>query len=206
MVLHAKSLSPWCFGWVAAGLLMASPASTASAQLVRPTSAIQAPKTPGALFKAPQFRNLVPGVERSIDPDRSYRELTSRHDVHELLGVDGTFDWAKDTQYYHDIWALEFTFKPMRMIEVDLPAPGGKLRKKLIWYLVYRIKNPGVVWHTEPTVYTDPIAKVAKKDAGEFEYQVTGPRRPDRRQSEHRRGGSREADPLCPQLCALLPR
>lgn len=171
MVLHSKSLSLWSFGWIAAGLLMASPVS---AQVARPASAVQAPKAPGALFKAPQFRNLVPGVERTIDADRSFKELTSRHDVPELLSVDGTFDWAKDTQYYHDIWALDFTFKPMRMIEVDVPAPGGKLRKKLVWYLVYRVKNPGVVWHTEPTVYADPEAKVAKKDAGEFEYEVTG--------------------------------
>jgi hypothetical protein len=174
-----KSLSRWCFGLAACGLLASG--SDALAQQVRvpfaiPTAVQNQPKgpAPSSLFKPQQFRNLVPGVERTIDPERSFRELTSRHDVPELLAVDATFDWAKDMQYYHDVWALDFTFKPMRMIEVDVPAPGGKLRKKLVWYLVYRVKNPGIVWHTEPTVYADPVRKVAKKDQGEFEYEVTG--------------------------------
>lgn len=38
---------------------------------------------------------------------------------------------------------LEFSFKPLRMIEVDIPQPTGKMQRKKLWYLVYRVKNNG---------------------------------------------------------------
>ncbi len=41
------------------------------------------------------------------------------------------------------IWNLEFAFKPLRMIEVDVPQPSGKMQRKLVWYMVYRVKNNG---------------------------------------------------------------
>ena len=41
------------------------------------------------------------------------------------------------------IWNLEFAFKPMRMIEVDVPQPSGKMQRKKLWYLVYRVKYSG---------------------------------------------------------------
>ena len=39
------------------------------------------------------------------------------------------------------IWALEFNFKPMRMIKVDVPRPGAKFDQKMIWYMVYYVRN-----------------------------------------------------------------
>jgi hypothetical protein len=89
------------------------------------------------------YRQLAPGVEKTISPERQEEESFSRHDVVELLKVDPGFDWAKDIRYTHPIWDLEFTFKPMRMIEVDVPEPSGRLQRKLVWYLVYRVKNMG---------------------------------------------------------------
>ena len=41
------------------------------------------------------------------------------------------------------IWNLEFAFKPMRRIDVDIPQAAGKMQRKKIWYLVYRVKNVG---------------------------------------------------------------
>jgi hypothetical protein len=38
-----------------------------------------------------------------------------------------------------DLWALEVNFKPMRMIQVDLPdLKTGKTSRQLVWYLAYR--------------------------------------------------------------------
>lgn len=90
-----------------------------------------------------QFRKLAPGVEKTITPDRQDDEAYSRHDVVELLKVNPGFDWAKDVRFNHPVWDLEFTFKPMRMIETDVPDETGRLRRKLVWYLVYRVKNMG---------------------------------------------------------------
>jgi hypothetical protein len=41
------------------------------------------------------------------------------------------------------VWNLELSFKPLRMIEVDIPQPTGKMQRKKLWYLVYRVANYG---------------------------------------------------------------
>ncbi|MBC8351651.1 MAG: hypothetical protein H8E66_06660 [Planctomycetes bacterium] len=50
---------------------------------------------------------------------------------------------AKQVVLRRPIWELEFAFKPLRMIEVDVPQPTGRMQRKLIWYMVYRISNRG---------------------------------------------------------------
>ena len=50
---------------------------------------------------------------------------------------------AKQVVLRRSIWELEFAFKPLRMIEVDIPQPTGKMQRKLIWYMVYRVLNRG---------------------------------------------------------------
>lgn len=48
------------------------------------------------------------------------------------------------------IWNLEFAFKPLRMIEVDIPQPSGKMQRKQLWYMVYRVKNTGYHLNFKP--------------------------------------------------------
>ena len=86
-------------------------------------------------------RNLAPGVMRSIDPTRRVAESFSIHDVTELLAVDPNFDFAKEILFPHDVWSLEFQFKPVRTIWVDIPQPSGKMQRELIWYMVYAVTN-----------------------------------------------------------------
>jgi len=43
----------------------------------------------------------------------------------------------------HNVWNLEFAFKPLRMLFVDVPQPTGKMHRKLIWYMVFRVRNLG---------------------------------------------------------------
>lgn len=97
----------------------------------------------------PRVRQLAPGVMTTIDTaqHRQLSETVARHDIIELLAVDPNFDWAKDVPFQHDIWCLEFKFKPVRMIRVDIPQPSGQMRQKLIWYMVYCVTNPGKVMH-----------------------------------------------------------
>jgi hypothetical protein len=52
-------------------------------------------------------------------------------------------EMAKEVFFRREIWNLEFAFKPMRLIEVDIPQPDGRLQRKLIWYMVYRITYRG---------------------------------------------------------------
>lgn len=90
-------------------------------------------------------------------PQLHYSEIVTRHDLPELLANvtdpsapmlkgDIRFDkeyWAKDVRFSQEKWMLEFSFKPMRMIWVDLPNNEGTLDRKLVWYLVYSVKNTG---------------------------------------------------------------
>jgi hypothetical protein len=122
------------------------------------------PKTPAAqtkenkpaaqlpTIKSP-YRKLVPGVLQTIDPMRALGESVSRHDVVALLpkdpklAADPKYSWVKDVPFHQDVWALEFKFKPVRMIWVDIPQPSGMMQRKLIWYMVYSVTNPGKVMH-----------------------------------------------------------
>ncbi|MFY8070399.1 MAG: hypothetical protein ACOVNQ_01870 [Pirellula sp.] len=50
---------------------------------------------------------------------------------------------SKNVTFRHPVWGLEFAFKPMRLIEVDIPNATGVMEKKTVWYLVYRIRYTG---------------------------------------------------------------
>ena len=98
------------------------------------------PTWPAASERGP-FRALVPGVEITIPPDRQEEETFSTHDIVEILqGIPG-LDWQpklspdthtlqadghRHTVFRRDIWCLEFTFKPVRMIWVDVPQPTAR--------------------------------------------------------------------------------
>jgi hypothetical protein len=138
------------------------PAATAAA-------AEPAPKLPS--LKSP-YRPLAQGVMITIDPMQSLDETEGRHDIVELTAADSKFDWAKDIAFRRDIWALDFKFKPMRMIWVDVPQPDGFMQRKLIWYMVYSVTNPGKVMHPVadvnlpyPTAENKLLYEVKKVDA-----------------------------------------
>ncbi|MEM1224880.1 MAG: hypothetical protein AAGJ40_04250 [Planctomycetota bacterium] len=42
-----------------------------------------------------------------------------------------------------EIYCLEFSFKPLRQIYMDLPRPDGRLQRKLVHYMVYRVRYRG---------------------------------------------------------------
>lgn len=121
------------------------------------------------------YRALAPGVEITIPTDRQEAETVSTQDVIEILhGIPG-LEWspkfapetrtlvrmATNTEFRREIWCLEFTFKPVRMIWVDVPQASGKMQRKLIWYLVYHVKNTGgnlkPVKKDDGTVVIEPV-------------------------------------------------
>lgn len=118
---------------------------------ITPNCFAQAAKAP-AVKAAPAapaggYRRLAPDVMEAIDPSKELQETFAHHDVVELLAVDPNFEWAKNVVFRHDIWYLEFQFKPLRMIWVDVPQADGNMKRKLIRYMVYSVTNPGKVLH-----------------------------------------------------------
>ena len=116
-------------------------------------------KAPAAVARTatpvrPKFRKLAPNAMRTVDPERQLDEGYERHDVTEVLAADPTYAeraWARgnsqgksparEAVFRHDVWSLEFSFKPVRFVHVDEPMPDGRMQNKLVWYLVYSVKN-----------------------------------------------------------------
>lgn len=114
----------------------------------------------------PKPRVFAPGVLTTIPVDLHPEETVSAHEIIELR-ANKQLDWepklssktrtlfsrAEEARYRRDVWCLEFSFKPLRMIWVDLPKAGGGTEKTLVWYLVYQVRNTGqTLKPTDPSV------------------------------------------------------
>jgi hypothetical protein len=104
----------------------------------------------------PAERQLAPGVLTTIPPILEPDDTVSTHDVMELR-TDPALQWNPEflastetlvgmsdkVKFRREIYCLEFSFKPLRMIEVDVPLASGGTARKSVWYLVYRVRNTG---------------------------------------------------------------
>ncbi|TWT80069.1 hypothetical protein CA13_14820 [Planctomycetes bacterium CA13] len=52
-------------------------------------------------------------------------------------------EMAEEVFLRREIYAFEFSFKPLRQIYIDVPRSDGRMQRKLIWYLVFRIRYRG---------------------------------------------------------------
>ena len=115
-----------------------------------------------------QSRKLAPGVLTVVSPAPVEGEtFTGPLPIVELTNNPGTPDWtpnyetklntllerAKRATMRRRIWNLEFAFKPLRMIEIEVPQPSLKMQRKLVWYMVYRVRYVGS--ELEPSAETD---------------------------------------------------
>ncbi|MDH3717950.1 MAG: hypothetical protein OES79_07490 [Planctomycetota bacterium] len=128
---------------------------------------------------APQTRKLAPGVEQTIPVAREEADTNAVQDVVELTVGIPDLKWApkeyepsltlfrraQKAIFRRGIWQLQITFKPLRMIPVDLPQPNGKMKREMVWYMVYRIANPGK--HMTP-VQAEPAEKEGQFHSGEW--------------------------------------
>jgi hypothetical protein len=126
-------------------------------------------------------RHLAPGVLTTIPPSFAPEDTVSTHDLVEIranpalqwnpefLAVSDTlYGMANAVKFRRDIWCLEFSFKPLRMVEVDVPLPSGGTQRKLVWYLVYRVRNTGQV--LEPVRADDGVFTAELKQNGPIRF------------------------------------
>jgi hypothetical protein len=112
---------------------------------------------------AARQRQFAPGVVTTIPPKPENEEMYSgpRPLVELPLAIPGLeydpklasksstiFARAKEATLRRTIWNLEFSFKPMRMLYVDIPQPTNRMQRQLVWYMVYRVRNLGK--HIQP--------------------------------------------------------
>jgi hypothetical protein len=117
-------------------------------------------------------RKVGPGVLRVIPT--SLEESETVHgtlELPEIVTAQPDLQWtpnfisqsrtiherAKQVNLRRAIWGLEFTFKPLRMIEVDVPQPSVKMRRKMVWYMVYRVRYLGSDLYPVPTSLDDVV-------------------------------------------------
>jgi len=118
------------------------------------TAAGVAHAQPGAVSTGPQF---AAGVLTTIAPSVNPEDTVGVHDIVELRSDASLsrepllntksrtlYEMAKDVPFRREVWCLELSFKPLRMMYVDVPQASGKMQRKLIWYMVYRVRNTGV--------------------------------------------------------------
>ena len=124
----------------------AEPAATAPAAQSPSDKTVVKPAAPRK-----RYRPLAPGAMITIDPNATPGQTVNWNDVVEILAVDPKLDFAKDVPFRREIWALEFQFKPMRIVDVDLPQPGDRMQRKPIWYMLYKVTNTGKALQPVPT-------------------------------------------------------
>ena len=102
-------------------------------------------------------RLLAPGVLRVISSNAQIAESFTGPEKMVELTEHKIIDWmphfAPQTQTVYDkaqriilrreIWNLEFAFKPLRVMTIEVPQPSGKMQRKVVWYMVYRIRYLG---------------------------------------------------------------
>jgi len=82
------------------------------------------------LGQAPQWEPHEAAVSRTL-----LGQATARREG----GNSTTFGYP----FQHEVWCLEFAYKPPRQIDIDVPVAGGRMQRTRIWYLVYRVRNIG---------------------------------------------------------------
>ena len=58
------------------------------------------------------------------------------------------------------VWSLEFAFKPVRSIAVDIPNSQGDLEKRIAYYMVYAVRDPGKAVKSESSDSNSEIKMV----------------------------------------------
>ena len=113
-------------------------------------------------------RKLAPGILTVIPPEpreeETYQGPISLPTVSKLAWNPNFTPKSETIQeksakvtIRHNVWNLELAFKPMRMVYVDIPQTSGKMQRKLIWYMVYRVRNLG--GHLNPVPAEDKTYK-----------------------------------------------
>lgn len=146
-------------GVIAAASVIIAAAHADAQNAGEPTSST---KDPSSIQRTPFAPGVVTVIPPSIEPEetfdgpltlqtflRSYPEVAFGGDSHP--NGKPHFDprsrtlaeQAKSVILRREIFCFEFAFKPLRQIYIDLPQPNGKLKRKLIWYMVYQVRYVG---------------------------------------------------------------
>jgi hypothetical protein len=117
-----------------------------------PSSVEQSPFAPGIVTVIPP----APDPKETVDGPFTLQELLDTHPEIKLGSAPHPggephydprsrtlIDMAKQARLHREIYCFEFSFKPLRHIYIDVPRSDGRMQRKLIWYIVYRVRYRG---------------------------------------------------------------
>jgi len=150
------------------------------AALIGPASAQQSARqfAPGVLTTippAPQAEEMYSGPRPLVELPIAIKDLQYEP---KLSSTSSTvYERAQSAMLRRTIWNLEFSFKPMRMIYVDVPQANGRMQRQLVRYMVYRVRNLGNHLKPKGLITSETIA--ADKVPNEEVLQLVDPKVPD---------------------------
>ncbi len=138
-------------GWIGAWMVFSGLAAGPMA------AQVATPESPTPASPAVQPRKLALGVLRVIQPEIQVTETFTGPDKLVELATQRQLDWtphfaaktralyrrAQEVTLRREVWAFEFAFKPLRVVMVDIPQPSGRMQRKPVWYMVYRVRYRG---------------------------------------------------------------
>jgi len=147
---------------VFAAMLLLCPVLASSIFAQEATKANTNPQEPVRTETTQFAPGVVTVITPASHPDETFagpETLKSLIDAHPEIEwgapdfVDGTpnydprtrtlVEMARQVIYRREIYSFEFSFKPLRQIYIDVPQPNGRMARKLVWYVVYRLRYTG---------------------------------------------------------------
>ena len=117
-----------------------------------PSTQEQSPFAPGVVTVIPP----APQPEETFDGPQTLQSLLDAHPEIQFGGEshpggEPHFDprsrtlveMAKQVILRREIFCFQFAFKPLRQIYIDIPRADGRMQRKLVWYMVYRVRYLG---------------------------------------------------------------
>lgn len=135
-----------------------------------------APGVLTTIAPAPQAEEMFTGPGPLVEVPIAIKDLQYEPKLAALSST--VYERSRSAVMRRTIWNLEFSFKPMRMIQVDVPQASGRMQKKLVWYMVYRVRNLGQHMQPKGLITPEKIA-AAGRDPNEEVLQLVSPAVPD---------------------------
>ncbi|WP_231604585.1 hypothetical protein [Crateriforma conspicua] len=144
-------------GWWLSGLLvLCGPAASVIAQngadVKDPSQQVQTPFAAGVLIEippAPKPEETNSGPFPMSELEQMHPEIAWQGEAypegkpHFQAASRTLARRAQSVTLRREIYCLEFSFKPLRQIFADVPAPGGQTQRKLVTYMVFRLRYRG---------------------------------------------------------------
>ena len=134
------------------GCLMAAAALASAQETKDPSTQEQTRFAPGVVTVIPP----APHPEETFDGPKTLQQLLDAHPEIQFGGDSHPnnephydprsrtlVELAKQVILRREIYCFEFSFKPLRQIYIDIPQPNGRIQRKLVWYMVYRVRYRG---------------------------------------------------------------